>query len=362
MFIAFVVGLVELYGQTSQNSDMVFPITTYDLGVIKEEDGRRSVSFKFENKGATPIVINGVSTSCGCTTSSYSREPIMPGAKSEITVVYDPASRPGFFDKKILVLTDSRRKQNVLTIKGKVTPRPLTITDKYPYLLGNGILASSSSIEYGQIPLGYKHTLSIDLYNGSNEQVNLTLPEKSKDSDVSYYISSPLLKSKQTTQLIVTIDASKGPLCKLFRMDIPIAVDGVIAEDSHIGVDAISIPDVTTIKAGEKSSAIFLPEIYHYFSTVYQGEKLVKEFEIENEGSGDLIIKQVILSDNEAIKFSLSDRVIPSLSSGTLTIQFNANQMKGRFNGDVMIISNDPSFPLSEIRIAANVKEFVNEQ
>lgn len=358
----FVLTLCEAHAQTPSNDDLYFPVTTLDLGTIKEEEGRRSVSFRFENRGETPVVINGVSTSCGCTTSSYDKEPIMPGAVSDIKVVYDPASRPGFFDKKILVLTDNRRRQNVLTIQGKVIARPLTITDKYPYMLGNGILASSSSIEYGQIPIGYKHTLSVDIYNTSNEQVKLTVPKSAVDSEISYYIANPILKAKQSTQLIITIDITSSVICKLFKVDIPIAVNGVVAEDSHIEINGVSIPDVTTLKADKDSPEIFLPEIYHYFSTVYQSEKHLKEFRIENEGRSELVIKQIIITDSEAIKFSISTTKIAPMQSAILRVQFNANKMEGRFNGDIILISNDPSFPLSEIRIAANVKKLINEK
>ena len=91
----------------------------------QEEDGRITCTFSFDNLLATPISIKNVRASCGCTTPNWSREPIAPNAKGEITVTYNTKGRPGMFQKSVTVTFSDGTQDytQVLFIKGKVTPR-----------------------------------------------------------------------------------------------------------------------------------------------------------------------------------------------------------------------------------------------
>jgi len=77
--------------------------------------------FEFKNEGKTPAIIQGVQTSCGCTTAKKPEEPIKPGKKSEISVKYD-TKRVGQFTKTITI-TSNVSEPIILTIKGTVLPQ-----------------------------------------------------------------------------------------------------------------------------------------------------------------------------------------------------------------------------------------------
>lgn len=100
-----------------------FKKTEYNFGTIKEEIGAVSTKFEFSNKGDSPVIIQRVSASCGCTTPSYTKEPVLPGKKGSIDVTYSTVSRPGTFNKTITVYTNVPDTVYILTIKGNVTPR-----------------------------------------------------------------------------------------------------------------------------------------------------------------------------------------------------------------------------------------------
>ncbi|MEN9571992.1 MAG: hypothetical protein RL172_3223 [Bacteroidota bacterium] len=78
-----------------------------------------SVEFLFTNSGNEPLLIADVATSCGCTASDYSKEPIAPGQSSKIKVSYNAAAM-GAFTKAITVNFQDAAAQKVLTIKGVV--------------------------------------------------------------------------------------------------------------------------------------------------------------------------------------------------------------------------------------------------
>jgi hypothetical protein len=106
-----------------QKPDMDFKRTEHNFGTIKEELGAVTTQFEFTNTGKSPLIIQRVSASCGCTTPSYTREPVLPGKKGTISAKYSTVRRPGTFNKTITVYTNVPDTVYVLTIKGNVTPK-----------------------------------------------------------------------------------------------------------------------------------------------------------------------------------------------------------------------------------------------
>lgn len=100
---------------------MVFKTEVHDFGTV-QEGPTADFEFSFENKGAEPIVIDRAQASCGCTTPSYSKEPVLPNKTGFIKATYNTQGRPGPFTKTITVFTNKGTK--VLTIKGTVEKGP----------------------------------------------------------------------------------------------------------------------------------------------------------------------------------------------------------------------------------------------
>lgn len=107
----------------AQKPAMEFQKTEHNFGTIKEEIGAVTTQFTFKNTGDAPIIIQRVSSSCGCTTPSYTRQPILPGKEGTISAQYSTVRRPGTFNKTIRVYTNIPDTVYVLTIKGNVTPK-----------------------------------------------------------------------------------------------------------------------------------------------------------------------------------------------------------------------------------------------
>ena len=102
--------------------EMTFETKTHDFGTIKEVDGPVTHTFEFTNTGNEPLVIINVNASCGCTRPEYSKEPIRPGKKGKIKVTFNPAGRPGEFDKEVKIRTNGN-KRPILRISGVVIPK-----------------------------------------------------------------------------------------------------------------------------------------------------------------------------------------------------------------------------------------------
>ena len=91
----------------------------YDFGKIEKGEIRK-YQFKFKNTGTAPLVISNVRPSCGCTTPSWSKEPVAPGGTGYIEAAYNSNSGHGTFTKSITVTTNIPDQSKVLYIKGEV--------------------------------------------------------------------------------------------------------------------------------------------------------------------------------------------------------------------------------------------------
>lgn len=90
----------------------------HDFGAIPQGKPVTAV-FKVKNKSKSPLIFTSVNATCGCTTPSYTKEPIAPGKSGEITATYN-ALAPGDFTKQVTVITNLSDEQVVLRLKGKV--------------------------------------------------------------------------------------------------------------------------------------------------------------------------------------------------------------------------------------------------
>lgn len=120
LFLAFCT-LFALYStaQTKKITDVAkFSSTTVDLGRVKVGSPVTG-TFTVTNVGATPLIIENVQPSCGCTKSDYTKAPIAPGKDGSITATYN-AAVVGNFNKTVYVKFAGVNEQVGLNIIGTV--------------------------------------------------------------------------------------------------------------------------------------------------------------------------------------------------------------------------------------------------
>lgn len=77
----------------------------------------QKATFTLKNTGNKVLVIQDIVTSCGCTTVSYSKEPVQPGKEVTLEVAYK-AEHPGYFDKTVTVYCNAESSPLKLRING----------------------------------------------------------------------------------------------------------------------------------------------------------------------------------------------------------------------------------------------------
>jgi len=106
---------------TLKPENLNFKTEVHDFGTV-EEGPAAEYEFAFTNTGKEPLILQNVHASCGCTTPSYSKEPVAPGKTGIVKASFNTVGRPGAFTKSITVATNAGTK--VLTIKGTVEKAP----------------------------------------------------------------------------------------------------------------------------------------------------------------------------------------------------------------------------------------------
>ena len=102
-----------------QEPAIKWELKAHDFGSI-EMGPPADVVFKLTNNSKAPVVITGARPSCGCTTPSWTKTPIMPGETGEVKASYGTEGRPGYFQKTVKVTLDNGDVTD-LTISGTVT-------------------------------------------------------------------------------------------------------------------------------------------------------------------------------------------------------------------------------------------------
>lgn len=114
-------GFNFLADQDNNNGPKIeFNKEVHDYGKI-DYKGNGKCYFVFRNTGNKPLILNKVSSSCGCTTPKWPRNaPLKPGQTDTIEVKYNTRI-VGNFTKSITVFSNAVNKSPVrLKIKGKV--------------------------------------------------------------------------------------------------------------------------------------------------------------------------------------------------------------------------------------------------
>jgi len=104
-----------------QGSVISWEKTSYNFGTINKEDGVVKYKFIFINIGDEPLLLEKVKSTCGCTTSNYTKDPVTPNGKGFVEISFDPTNQSGEFVKKITVITNEKTLvASSLEIKGEV--------------------------------------------------------------------------------------------------------------------------------------------------------------------------------------------------------------------------------------------------
>lgn len=102
-------------------SKITFSEKSFDFGDIGQGD-KVEYTFEFENTGTEPLILSDVRTTCGCTAPQWPREPIAPGVKASLKVVFNSAGKMGMQNKVITVMSNAVNSPERVKIVANILP------------------------------------------------------------------------------------------------------------------------------------------------------------------------------------------------------------------------------------------------
>lgn len=350
VFIAAFISVVFATNIAAQKATITFSKKIHDFGEIAENGGNASTVFEFTNTGNTPLIIQRVNASCGCTTPEWTKTPIEPGKKGQITATYNPLGRPGAFSKEIYVYSNASNEMERLTIKGSVTPKPSDIAtnpvDATQYSVQMGQLGlDTRTVQFGNIPKANRKTVSIKVKNTSSAPLNITL------THLPTYITAgatpALLQPQQEGVVRFDFDTKHttewGPINDYAY----IVLNGnrQESEEYKIGLTANVVEDFSQMNISQKREApiLALKSTILHLGKIKKGSKIRGKFTIKNVGINPLEIRRVI-NNNSDMTITPQRTTIRGGRTEHMLIYVNTQYLpKGDYKKTFTLQTNDPN-------------------
>ena len=327
----------------SQKAVISFEEKTHDFGKVNEEDGKITHVFDFVNRGISTLVVNRVQASCGCTTPTWTKEPIEPGKKGTITVTYNPLGRPGPFNKTITVYSNATDEQMVLTIHGEVIPKAPDGNSAYPVVMGL-LHAKSKVIQMNNVDKGKNQVRVLDIKNTS------TTPIKATIENLPVYLTAnvtpEILKPNEEGKVTFTFNSKSCTQWGPITDEVYFILNGQKKYTDEYKLIVVSnvVEDFSklTLDQKRKSPILEIPVRTLNLGTLREGTKRVGKFKVNNKGQNTLEIRRII-NNNKELTVRAGKVTIAGGRSTDIYASLNTkNLSEGDYKKSFTVQTNDP--------------------
>lgn len=312
----------------------------FNFGTFSEVTGIVTHDFRFTNTGKTPLIIQHVKATCGCTVPEWPREPIKPGKSGVIKVTFDPKKQNGPFSKTIQVSSNADIPQVNLVVKGVVIPAEL-VEDAFKFMIGP-IRLETIYVAFGEIYKGKPANLAVKVYNTS----------KDEPAVISFRQVPPHLKIKVVP---ASIDPEQEGRIELEYLTenlqdwdyvvnrLELLVNGKVHPNNRLNITANIREDFSSFTAEEMEAAPraeFDNQSFD-FGTVVSDTVVEHDFKLINAGKSDLFIRKVSASCGCTAVQPAKVQIRPGEST-LIKARFNATGREGNQKKAITVITNDP--------------------
>ncbi len=314
----------------------------HNFGTFKEEAGKQTHDFVVTNTGNAPLVIQNIVASCGCTQPVWTKQPIPPGGNGKITANYDPANRPGQFNKTLSVYTNSKPEVVVLVLKGEVIPREKTIEEIFTFPVGS-VRFESNHLAFTNVKKTEKKIRVMQLINISKEPVKVGF--ENLPAHLTVKANPETLKPGQKGIVEGTYDATKNNGWGNVSDMIKIMLNDVVQENVYYYVSANLVEDFSSMTKEdmEKAPVFKLASSTIDLGTIPGSTAKEVEFKFTNEGKSDLTIRHVrsTCGCTAVLQGQVGVGIKPG-ESGSVKAVFNSGSYKGKVTKAIYVYTNDP--------------------
>ncbi len=323
--------------------------TTYDFGTWKEAAGPRTGSVRVVNLGPDTTIIMRVRPSCGCTGAEYNDAPLAPGDTATISFTYNPAHRPGRFEKTVKVYIGEAQHMHVINIKGTIIGKPTTLQADFPYEVGPIRLSDTIAV-FKPMPYGQARHIFIKGYNQSEQTIYPNIMGAPEALDVR--LTPDTVHPGDAFSISMYYNSRKEPLlgASEYHLCLTPAPD---TEPQQITVLAEVLPPAAMLTPEQLALAprISVPAQPIELSGAKPGARQKFKFDVTNAGKSILTLNRVY-SRAEAIKITRMPTRLKSGAKATVEGYIDLSRVQGPAYGFIVeVLSNDPNTPSVKVRL-----------
>ncbi len=352
-FLVFLVFVIH-NGFSQQNKALVFREEVFNFGDVIESEGAVVHAFEFTNTTSRPIAIVNVQPSCGCTTPDWSKEPILPGKIGFVKASFDPAGRPGYFDKSLTITTDLAGAPVQLRIKGQVVSG---VVSKDDFSKRNGNMGlESSSFNMGKVFLKDEYMVKEFAWkNVSNKPIEIT--KVISPAFIRVELIPTVVNAGEAGAIRLNYNGSKKNSYGFQSDNIELHTTDPLNPTKNISVFATLEEFFPPLSAEESAKAPRLQILEKTFDLgrIKSGSAATKSVTISNVGKQPLVIRAV-QSNCTCIVATANVTTLKTGASSTISIVFNPEERIGTQQKSIMVYSNDPNNPVQRIIFSAYVE------
>lgn len=355
-FTAVIIVLFGLNTFAQQMKAIQFREETFDFGSVKEESGAVTHEFMFTNTGGRPVKILTVQPSCGCTTPSWSKEPVGVGKTGFIQASFNPKGRPGYFNKSLTVTTDLDGNPIVLQIKGQVSSGGETPSLDLPVVNGNWKL-KSNSFNMGKVYLKDEPTVrDFPFMNNGAKTISVTSKIVSPEY-IKVDIQPKTVEPGKSGNIKITYLGKVKNQYGFQNDNVEITTDDDISPTKSFSVYATLEDFFPQLKPEElaKAPSLHLQASAVDFGRIKGNASSVREVQFVNTGKKELTIKS-LQGNCVCVKATSTKTTLKPGEGSKIQITFNPQDRTGTQQKAVTVYSNDPKNPVQRITFSAYVE------
>jgi hypothetical protein len=356
LFVCLLIISITIKSQVAQTT-MQLSETQHDFGTFKEETGRQTFDFVVTNTGTQPLVIQNVVASCGCTTPEWTKQPIPAGSKGKVTAIYDPAGRPGPFNKTLSVYTNTKPEVTVLIIKGEVIPHEKTVEELFTFPVG-GVRFESNHLAFTNVKKNEKKIRVMQLINTSTAPVKVEFD--GLPPHLTLKANPETLKPGQKGLVEGTYDGTKNSGWGNVSDMIKIKLNGIPQENVYYYVSANLVEDFSSLTKEQMANApIFRLEATSVDLGKIKGSSQTDvEFKFTNAGKSDLTIRYIRATCGcTSVQQDCQLKGIKPGDSCSIKAIFNSGSYSGKVTKAIYVYTNDPANSEAVLMFSADVEQ-----
>lgn len=208
-----------------------FDKTEMNVGHLSEDDAPVAYRFHYRNVSKLTVTLVKVSTSCGCTVASFSKNSVKPGEEGEIILNFNPNEQAGTLNKSAYVYTNLSQTQPTAKISliGKVLPTANQWVG-YPSAMGNALRLKRAIVSFKEMTNSETRSERLACVNSGNTPLKLSalmIPRYAK-----LRTEPSVIPPGMEADIVITIDGSLLPPTTKSEFSFPVIIDGIHAVPS----------------------------------------------------------------------------------------------------------------------------------